>query len=92
MLRGPSGAAIAAHRGVLGVDTLRVENLELIVEHVAPQWPSASEKAEFRQIDLRSRDPAETKIMLLALCTSTPLLQTSQMRGSILVRRGPPLP
>jgi len=34
--REPTAAEVGAYRGVLGVNNLRVENLELFVHHVAP--------------------------------------------------------
>ena len=36
IVREPSAAEISAHRGLLAANTLRVENLELFVHHIAP--------------------------------------------------------
>lgn len=36
ILRDPTAAEVAAHRGLLAVNTLRVENFEVFLQHIAP--------------------------------------------------------
>jgi hypothetical protein len=56
--REPTAAEISAHRGLLAINALRVENLELFVHHIAPgaglrgaddvELPAETESADLR--------------------------------------------
>jgi hypothetical protein len=47
--REPTAAEISAHRGLLAINALRVENLELFVHHIAPGAGARSSERTLRR-------------------------------------------